>query len=55
MLTGKMYAVWDPHLIAAGLRNKALSTNPHQKSVAPALCQLSPHSAGLPKPPPAML
>ncbi|KAK3987695.1 cytochrome P450 [Cladorrhinum sp. PSN332] len=28
MLTGKMYAIWDPTLIASGFKNKHLSTNP---------------------------
>ncbi|KAH6970552.1 cytochrome P450 [Ilyonectria sp. MPI-CAGE-AT-0026] len=40
MLTGKMYAVWDPALIAAGLRNKNLSTTPHTIAFAKALSQL---------------
>jgi hypothetical protein len=42
MLSGKMYAVWDPYLIAAGLRSKSLSTTPHILEATPAACQLSP-------------
>ncbi|GAB1317100.1 hypothetical protein MFIFM68171_07310 [Madurella fahalii] len=40
MLTGKMYAVWDPHLIASALRNKSLSTTPHAIAIAPILTQI---------------
>ncbi|KAF7546913.1 hypothetical protein G7Z17_g8090 [Cylindrodendrum hubeiense] len=40
MLTGKMYAVWDPALIAAGLRNKSLSMKPHTLAFAKVLSQL---------------
>ncbi|KAK0643146.1 hypothetical protein B0T16DRAFT_331368 [Cercophora newfieldiana] len=41
MLNGKMYAVWDPTLVAAGLRNKHLSTLPQAKAVTPALCGIT--------------
>ena len=34
MLNGKMYAVWDPLLVAAGLRNKDLSQNPFIEKMA---------------------
>ncbi|KAK4238140.1 cytochrome P450 [Achaetomium macrosporum] len=47
MLTGKVYAVWDPHLIAAGLRNKNLSSTPHIKAVTPAVTQVTKHTADL--------
>ncbi|KAH6640310.1 hypothetical protein F5144DRAFT_477043, partial [Chaetomium tenue] len=47
MLTGKMYAVWDPYLTAAGLRNKALSTVPHVLDATPVLAQVSPQTADL--------
>ncbi|KAK4128071.1 hypothetical protein N657DRAFT_551291, partial [Parathielavia appendiculata] len=41
MLTGKMYAVWDPYLTAAGLRNKSLSSTPHILTATPVLSQTS--------------
>ncbi|KAL2129230.1 hypothetical protein VTI74DRAFT_8059 [Chaetomium olivicolor] len=47
MLTGKLYAVWDPHLVAAGLRSKSLSTKPHTNAVMPALTQISDDTANL--------
>ncbi|KAK4034180.1 cytochrome P450 [Parachaetomium inaequale] len=47
MLSGKMYAVWDPYLITAGLRSKSLSSTPHILEATPAACQLSPHAANL--------
>ncbi|KAK3373092.1 cytochrome P450 [Lasiosphaeria ovina] len=37
MLTGKMYAVWDPTMITTGLRNKNLSTTPLLVSSTPPL------------------
>lgn len=40
MATGKMYAVWDPHLIAAALRNKSLSTTPHTLDVTPIVTRI---------------
>ncbi|KAK3303657.1 cytochrome P450 [Chaetomium strumarium] len=47
MLTGKVYAIWDPHLIAAGLRNKNLSSNPHVKVVTPIVTQVTKHTADI--------
>ncbi|EAQ85351.1 hypothetical protein CHGG_09365 [Chaetomium globosum CBS 148.51] len=47
MLTGKMYAVWDPYLTAAGLRSKSLSTTPHVLDATPVVAQVSPHTADL--------
>ncbi|KXX73875.1 hypothetical protein MMYC01_204633 [Madurella mycetomatis] len=47
MLTGKMYAVWDPHLIASALRNKSLSTTPHTLDVAPIVTRLGAHTVEL--------
>lgn len=47
MLTGKMYAVWDPYLIAAGLRSKSLSTTPHVLDATPVVAQVSPHTVAL--------
>jgi cytochrome P450 len=47
MLTGKVYAIWDPHLIAAGLRNKNLSSNPHIKTVTPIVTQVTKHTADI--------
>ncbi|KAL1836514.1 hypothetical protein VTJ49DRAFT_5054 [Mycothermus thermophilus] len=41
MMTGKMYAVWDPTLVAACLRNKALSTVPGILATAPAMTGIS--------------
>jgi len=35
-----MYAIWDPSLIAAGLRNKNLSMTPHAMATMKGLCQL---------------
>ena len=47
MLTGKMYAVWDPYLIASGLRSKSLSTTPHTIATTPSLTQVSPETTAL--------
>ncbi|KAH6843294.1 hypothetical protein B0I37DRAFT_408164 [Chaetomium sp. MPI-CAGE-AT-0009] len=47
MLTGKMYAVWDPYLIAAGLRSKSLSTTPHILDATPVVAQVTPHTTAL--------
>ncbi|KAK3322713.1 cytochrome P450 [Apodospora peruviana] len=41
MLTGKMYAVWDPVLLASGLRNKHLSTSPSIKTITQPLMHVS--------------
>ncbi|KAK4201355.1 putative cytochrome P450 E-class, group IV [Triangularia verruculosa] len=41
MLTGKMYAIWDPSLISAGLKNKHLSTKPQIKSAVSPLMKVS--------------
>ncbi|KAL2140136.1 hypothetical protein VTI28DRAFT_4218 [Corynascus sepedonium] len=41
MLTGKMYAVWDPYLIASGLRTKSLSTTPHLIDAMPRATRVS--------------
>ena len=41
MLNGKLYAVWDPVLVAAALRNKQLSTMPQIRSVTSPLCHIS--------------
>ncbi|KAH7139683.1 cytochrome P450 [Dactylonectria estremocensis] len=40
MLNGKMYAVWEPALIASGLRSKNLSTTPQALAGTQSLCQL---------------
>lgn len=37
MLNGKIYAVWDPALVAAGLRNKDLSSNPAMTEMSRAI------------------
>ncbi|KAK4147364.1 cytochrome P450 [Dichotomopilus funicola] len=37
--SGKMYAVWDPYLAAAGLRAKTLTTTPHILEVTPTACE----------------
>jgi hypothetical protein len=47
MLTGKMYAVWDPYLVAAGLRSKSLSTTPHIIDATPVLAQVKESTADL--------
>ncbi len=47
MLTGKMYAVWDPYLVASGLRSKSLSTTAHTIAATPALAQISPATVAL--------
>lgn len=47
MLTGKMYAVWDPQLVASGLRNKSLSVNPHILAATPKVAQVSAPTAAL--------
>ncbi|KAK4156579.1 cytochrome P450 [Chaetomidium leptoderma] len=47
MLTGKMYAVWDPYLIAAGLRSKSLSSTPHIIDATPLVAQVSKPTANL--------
>ncbi|KAK4244311.1 cytochrome P450 [Corynascus novoguineensis] len=41
MLAGKIYAVWDPYLIASGLRTKSLSTTPHLIDATPRATQVS--------------
>ncbi len=47
MLTGKMYAIWDPYLIASGLRSKSLSTTPHTIATTPSFTQVSPATTAL--------
>ncbi|KAK1752886.1 cytochrome P450 [Echria macrotheca] len=47
MLTGKVYAVYDPALIAAGLKSKALSTKPQTQAVAGPLVGLGKETAEL--------
>jgi len=47
MLAGKMYAVWDPVLVATALRTKSLSATPHIYDGSVALAQLSPATAAL--------
>jgi cytochrome P450 len=42
MFTGKIYAVWDPYLAAAGLKNKSLSPTPHFLAAAPIISQTGP-------------
>jgi len=37
MLNGKLYAAWDPALVAAGLRNKDLSLGPYMEKMSDAL------------------
>ena len=37
MLNGKVYGVWDPALVAAGLRNKDLSQGPYIEAMAEGL------------------
>src|SRR4051794_34315626 len=51
MLTGKMYAVFDPVLVGAALRNKTLSATPHIFQGSVALGQLGPETAALIKGP----
>jgi hypothetical protein len=41
MLNGKIYAIWDPVLVAAGLRNKHLSTSPQIRAVTRPLCGIT--------------
>ncbi|KAK3372597.1 cytochrome P450 [Podospora didyma] len=41
MLNGKMYAIWDPSLVSAGLRNKNLSNTAQIKEVVKPLFQVS--------------
>ena len=41
MFTGKMYAIWDPVVVTAGLRAKSLSAAPHILDGSRALAQLS--------------
>ncbi|KAH7120594.1 cytochrome P450 [Dactylonectria macrodidyma] len=47
MLNGKMYAVWDPALIASGLRNKNLSTTPQAVAGTQSLCQIRDETAAI--------
>ncbi|KAK0716387.1 cytochrome P450 [Lasiosphaeris hirsuta] len=47
MLTGKMYAIWDPHLIAAAFRSKSLSTTPHIKVATPAITRVGINTTNL--------
>jgi cytochrome P450 len=47
MLSGKMYAVWDPYLTAAGLRSKALSPTPQALAAVPVIAQTSPHATAV--------
>ncbi|KAL2116063.1 hypothetical protein VTJ04DRAFT_10318 [Mycothermus thermophilus] len=47
MLAGKMYVVWDPVLVAACLRNKALSTMPGFRETTPAITGVSPEATAL--------
>ena len=47
MLTGKMYAIWDPVLVAAGLKTRSLSATPHILQGSVALAQLGPKTLEL--------
>ncbi|KAK4449078.1 cytochrome P450 [Podospora aff. communis PSN243] len=44
MLNGKMYAIWDPTLVAAGLRSKHLSTTPQIISITKPLARITDHT-----------
>ncbi|KAK0701194.1 cytochrome P450 [Apiosordaria backusii] len=49
MLTGKLYAIWEPTLISAGLKNRHLSTKPQMEAVISPLFKVSKPTAKLMK------
>lgn len=47
MLNGKLYAIFDPSLISAGLKNKHLSTKPQVREAVAPLMQVTKSTADL--------